>query len=81
MDVVDSAPPRSESPWRMQHQTSLTDFDEPPRSPKRQIEEPADGPPSPKSPRHVPCMGANIGMLVSRVRNVRIVAYAPETCV
>ena len=78
MDAVDN--PRPESPWRFQHQP-MADYDDPPRSPKRQVEDPSDGPPSPKSPRHVPCLGGNIGMLVSRVRNVRIVAYAPETCV
>ena len=59
--------------------------EEPPRSPKRQIsnEQFDECPRSPKSPRNVPCM-TDIGTLVRRVKNVKLVHYhmlAPETCV
>uniref|UniRef100_K1Q809 Uncharacterized protein n=1 Tax=Magallana gigas TaxID=29159 RepID=K1Q809_MAGGI len=71
--VSDVQWPNSEGP--------SSEYEEVPRSPKRINEDPFDGPPSPKSPRHVPCMGPDLGSLVRRVRNVRIIAYAPETCV
>ncbi|XP_061183455.1 nicotinamide/nicotinic acid mononucleotide adenylyltransferase 1-like isoform X2 [Saccostrea echinata] len=57
----------SEVQWNQEDQTS--DQEEVPRSPKRLNEEPFEGPPSPKSPRHVPCMGPDLGSLVRRVRN------------
>ena len=69
----------SDVQWSSEEQS--TEYEEVPRSPKRVNEDPFDGPPSPKSPRQVPCMGPDLGSLVRRVRNVRIIAYAPETCV
>lgn len=75
--VVDNA--ISDAQWSSEDQVS--ECEEVPRSPKRINEDPLEGPPSPKSPRHVPCMGSELGSLVRRVRNVRIIAYAPETCV
>ncbi|XP_048744903.2 nicotinamide/nicotinic acid mononucleotide adenylyltransferase 1-like isoform X2 [Ostrea edulis] len=63
--VVDNA--ISDAHWSSEDQVS--ECEEVPRSPKRINEDPLEGPPSPKSPRHVPCMGSELGSLVRRVRN------------
>ncbi|XP_078312524.1 nicotinamide/nicotinic acid mononucleotide adenylyltransferase 1-like isoform X2 [Crassostrea virginica] len=57
----------SDVQWSSEEQS--TEYEEVPRSPKRVNEDPFDGPPSPKSPRQVPCMGPDLGSLVRRVRN------------
>ena len=72
--------PQRPPPGQTRHSHIVVE-EEHPRSPKRVHPNSWIGPPSPKSPRHVSCMKPDIGGLVRRVRNVRIVAIAPETCV
>lgn len=79
-DEVDGSPRQSPRPQPIQTRNIVVE-DERPRSPKRVHPNSWVGPPSPKSPRHVSCMRPDISGLVRRVRNVRIVGFAPETCV
>ncbi|VDI26011.1 nicotinamide mononucleotide adenylyltransferase [Mytilus galloprovincialis] len=79
-DEVDGSPRQSPRPQPIQTRNIVVE-EERPRSPKRVHPNSWVGPPSPKSPRHVSCMRPDISGLVRRVRNVRIVGFAPETCV
>lgn len=79
-DEVDGSPRQSPRPQPIQTRNIVVE-EERPRSPKRVHPNSWVGPPSPKSPRHISCMRPDISGLVRRVRNVRIVGYAPETCV
>ncbi|CAC5420949.1 unnamed protein product [Mytilus coruscus] len=79
-DELDGSPHQSPRPQPIQTRNIVVE-EERPRSPKRVHPNSWVGPPSPKSPRHVSCMRPDISGLVRRVRNVRIVGFAPETCV